>query len=106
MDTDSTAVKIAALARRLERLAAEVRELKALYADPQRRGTLRTRAWREAYEKAGREARTPPQDLFPEATGCTGLRAPQWAHAGRSECRMCLHAEHSSNNAVAQTGQV
>ena len=43
------------LARRLDRLALEAQELKALYADPNRRGALRSRAWREAYEQTVRE---------------------------------------------------
>ncbi len=51
MDTDSVAAKIADVARQLERLAAEIQALKALYADAPRRGELRTRVWREAYER-------------------------------------------------------
>jgi len=62
MDTDSTAAKIAELARRLERLAAEVQELRALYADAPRRGALRTRAWREAYERTRREMAQPASE--------------------------------------------
>lgn len=46
---------LAELARRLARLALEVQELKVLYADAPRRGALRTRAWREAYERTCRE---------------------------------------------------
>ncbi len=51
MDADSVAAEIADVAQQLERLAVEVQQLKALYADAPRRGALRTRAWREAYER-------------------------------------------------------
>ncbi len=55
MDTDA-ATTIADLARRLDWLAAEVQALKALYADDHRRGALRSRAWREAYEQVAHTA--------------------------------------------------
>lgn len=55
MKQDRVSATIADLSRRLGRLALEVQELKVLYADAPRRGELRSRAWREAYERTRRE---------------------------------------------------